>query len=76
MTQHEQHEFRESLEEALSWMQAIQERLKQNDNTQGPRTALEARLGETEVRPHLTFVLRGHDSPEIHRSPLLRCHIF
>ncbi|KAI7804686.1 nesprin-3 [Triplophysa rosa] len=48
MTQHEQHEFRESLEEALSWMQAIQEKLKQNDNTQGPRTALEARLRETE----------------------------
>lgn len=57
MTQHEQHEFRESLEEALSWMQAIQERLKQNDNTQGPRSALEARLRETEVRPHLTFDL-------------------
>ncbi|XP_067223828.1 nesprin-3 [Chanodichthys erythropterus] len=48
MTQQEQHEFRESLEEALSWMQAIQERLKQNDNTQGPRSALEVRLRETE----------------------------
>lgn len=48
MTQQEQREFRESLEEALSWMQAIQERLKQNDNTQGPRSALEARLRETE----------------------------
>ncbi|XP_052001938.1 nesprin-3-like [Xyrauchen texanus] len=48
MTQQEQHEFRESLEEALSWMQAVQERLKQNDNTQGPRSALEARLRETE----------------------------
>ncbi|TRZ00773.1 hypothetical protein DNTS_005309, partial [Danionella cerebrum] len=48
MTQQEQNEFRESLEEALSWMQAIQERLKQNDNTHGPRSALEIRLRETE----------------------------
>ncbi|XP_059376056.1 nesprin-3 isoform X1 [Carassius carassius] len=48
MTQQEQHEFRESLAEALSWMQAVQERLKQNDNTQGPRSALEVRLRETE----------------------------
>ncbi|KAM7364770.1 hypothetical protein PAMP_025131 [Pampus punctatissimus] len=47
MTQ-EQHEFTESLEVALSWMQAIQEKLKANDNTQGPRDALEARLRETE----------------------------
>lgn len=29
-------------------MKAIQERLKQNDNTQGPRSALEVRLQETE----------------------------
>ncbi len=57
MTQQEQHEFRESLAEALSWMQAVQERLKQNDNTQGPRSALEVRLQETEVRPFLTFDL-------------------
>lgn len=48
MTQQEQHEFRESLEEARSWMQAIQERLKQNDDTKGPRSALEVRLRETE----------------------------
>ncbi|XP_076026714.1 nesprin-3-like [Genypterus blacodes] len=48
MTQQEQQEFTESLEAALSWMQAIQERLKANDNTQGPRDALEARLRETE----------------------------
>uniref|UniRef100_A0A672Q509 Nesprin-3-like n=1 Tax=Sinocyclocheilus grahami TaxID=75366 RepID=A0A672Q509_SINGR len=48
MTQQEQHEFRESLAEALSWMQAVQEKLKQNDNTQGPRSALEVRLRETE----------------------------
>lgn len=38
----------ESLEAALSWMRAIQERLKANDNTQGPRDALEGRLRETE----------------------------
>ncbi|XP_054470113.1 nesprin-3 [Anoplopoma fimbria] len=48
MTQQEQQEFMESLEAALSWMRAIQERLKANDNTQGPREALEGRLRETE----------------------------
>ncbi|CAL8285589.1 unnamed protein product [Lota lota] len=48
MTQQEQQEFRESLEAALSWMRAAQERLHINDNTQGPRDALEARLRETE----------------------------
>ncbi|XP_068195214.1 nesprin-3 [Antennarius striatus] len=48
MTQQEQQEFMESLEVALSWMHAIQERLRANDNTQGPRDALEARLRETE----------------------------
>ncbi|XP_044023306.1 nesprin-3 [Siniperca chuatsi] len=48
MTQQEQQDFIESLEAALSWMRAIQERLKANDNTQGPRDALEARLKETE----------------------------
>ncbi|XP_008294505.1 nesprin-3 isoform X2 [Stegastes partitus] len=48
MTQQEQQEFTESLEAALSWMRAVQERLKANDNTQGPRDALEARLRETE----------------------------
>ena len=49
MTQQEQREFSEGLEAALCWMQAIQERLRTNDNTQGPRAALEARLRETEV---------------------------
>lgn len=49
----------ESLEVALSWMRAIQERLKANDNTQGPRDALEARLRETEVR-YLTHYLTLH----------------
>uniref|UniRef100_A0A3Q3J124 KASH domain-containing protein n=1 Tax=Monopterus albus TaxID=43700 RepID=A0A3Q3J124_MONAL len=48
MTQQEQQEFTENLEAALCWMQAIQERLKANDSTQGPRDALEARLRETE----------------------------
>ncbi|XP_010877051.2 nesprin-3 isoform X2 [Esox lucius] len=48
MTQQEQKEFKESLEAALSWMQAVQEKLRINDNTQGPRAALEARLRETE----------------------------
>ncbi|CAB1335489.1 unnamed protein product [Coregonus sp. 'balchen'] len=50
MTHQEQQEilFMERLEAALSWMQAVQERLRVNDNTQGPRAALEARLRETE----------------------------
>ncbi|KAJ8290269.1 hypothetical protein GJAV_G00010700 [Gymnothorax javanicus] len=48
MTQQEQDEFSENLEGALSWMQAVQERLRANDNTQGPWAALEARLRETE----------------------------
>ncbi|KAK0149785.1 Nesprin-3 [Merluccius polli] len=48
MTQQEQQEFRERLEDALSWMQVTQEQLRANDNTQGPRDALEARLKETE----------------------------
>ncbi|KAL0968928.1 hypothetical protein UPYG_G00219990 [Umbra pygmaea] len=48
MTQQEKQEFKESLEAAQSWIQAVQERLRVNDNTQGPRAALEARLRETE----------------------------
>ncbi|XP_056281821.1 nesprin-3 isoform X4 [Pseudoliparis swirei] len=43
-----QQEFTQSLEAALSWMRAIQERLKASDNTQGPLEALEGRLRETE----------------------------
>ncbi|XP_041827390.1 nesprin-3 isoform X2 [Melanotaenia boesemani] len=52
MTQQEEQEFTESLEAALSWMQAVRERLRANDNTQGPRDALEARLRETEKIHH------------------------
>ncbi|XP_076833823.1 nesprin-3 [Brachyhypopomus gauderio] len=48
MTQQEQNEFRESLEEALAWMQDVQERLRLSDDTHGPRVELEARLRETE----------------------------
>ncbi|XP_037096553.1 nesprin-3 isoform X2 [Syngnathus acus] len=48
MTEQEQRTFTERLEAALSWMKAAQERLRANDNTQGPRNALEARLRETE----------------------------
>lgn len=50
MTQHLQDEFDSSVENAEAWMKAIQERLRVNDNTKGPRSALEARLRETEVR--------------------------
>lgn len=50
MTQQLQDEFDNSVENAEAWMKAIQERLRINDNTKGPRSALEARLRETEVR--------------------------
>lgn len=49
MTQQPQEGFDRSVEDARQWMRAVQERLQINDNTQGPRTALEARLRETEV---------------------------
>ncbi|XP_042302664.1 nesprin-3 isoform X2 [Sceloporus undulatus] len=48
MTQPPQDEFDSSVEKALDWMKTIQERLKVNDNTKGPRSALEARLRDTE----------------------------
>ncbi|KAH0620386.1 hypothetical protein JD844_020782 [Phrynosoma platyrhinos] len=48
MTQPPQDEFDSSVEKALDWMKTIQERLKINDNTKGPRSALEARLRDTE----------------------------
>ncbi|XP_068110842.1 nesprin-3 isoform X3 [Hyperolius riggenbachi] len=48
MTQLPQDEFETCLEKAEAWMKDIQERLKENDNTQGPRSALECRLRETE----------------------------
>ncbi|NXS18607.1 SYNE3 protein, partial [Mystacornis crossleyi] len=48
MTQQLQDEFDSSVENAEAWMRAIQERLRINDNTKGPRSALEARLRETE----------------------------
>lgn len=53
------------MEDALAWMKAVQQRLQINDNTQGPRAALEARLRETEVcRDH------GLDSPVAFAVPL------
>ncbi|EPQ10729.1 hypothetical protein D623_10006216 [Myotis brandtii] len=48
MTQQPQEGFEGSVEDAREWMKAVQERLQINDNTQGPRAALEARLRETE----------------------------
>uniref|UniRef100_A0A8C3YS49 Spectrin repeat containing nuclear envelope family member 3 n=1 Tax=Catagonus wagneri TaxID=51154 RepID=A0A8C3YS49_9CETA len=48
MTQQPQEGFDRSVEDAREWMKAVQERLQINDNTQGPRAALEARLRETE----------------------------
>ncbi|XP_028929022.1 nesprin-3 [Ornithorhynchus anatinus] len=53
MTQRSQNEFDSSLENAVAWMKAVQERLQINDNTKGPRSALEARLRETEKICHL-----------------------
>ncbi|XP_040268813.1 nesprin-3 isoform X7 [Bufo bufo] len=48
MNQPPHDEFETSLEKAEAWMKEIHERLKENDNTQGPRSALESRLRETE----------------------------
>ncbi|NXC14649.1 SYNE3 protein, partial [Corythaeola cristata] len=48
MTQQLQDEFDSSVENAEAWMKAIQERLRITDNTEGPLSALEARLRETE----------------------------
>ncbi|XP_063452181.1 nesprin-3 isoform X3 [Pan paniscus] len=48
MTQQPQEDFDRSVEDAQAWMKAVQEQLQVNDNTQGPRAALEARLWETE----------------------------
>ncbi|XP_038401580.1 nesprin-3 isoform X3 [Canis lupus familiaris] len=48
MTQLAQESFDRSVEDAWEWMRAVQDRLQVNDNTQGPRAALEARLRETE----------------------------
>lgn len=42
-------DFHRSVADAQEWMKAVHERLHANDNTQGPRAALEARLQETEV---------------------------
>ncbi|XP_027712376.1 nesprin-3 isoform X4 [Vombatus ursinus] len=53
MTQQPQGEFDSNIESAQAWMKAVQERLQVNDNTQGPRAALEARLRETEKICHL-----------------------
>ncbi|XP_058018615.1 nesprin-3 isoform X6 [Ahaetulla prasina] len=48
MIQQLQNEFDSSVEKAEDWMKTIQERLRINDNTKGPRSALEARLRDTE----------------------------
>ncbi|KAL6060619.1 hypothetical protein STEG23_019791 [Scotinomys teguina] len=48
MTQQPQEDFDRSVEDAEAWMKVVQEQLQVNDNTQGPRAALEARLRETE----------------------------
>ncbi|XP_057639259.1 nesprin-3 [Chionomys nivalis] len=48
MTQRPQEDFDRSVEDAQAWMKVVQEQLQLNDNTQGPRAALEARLRETE----------------------------
>ncbi|XP_073923311.1 nesprin-3 isoform X2 [Castor canadensis] len=48
MSQQTQEGFNRSVEDAQAWMKAIHERLEINDNTHGPRAALEARLRETE----------------------------
>ncbi|XP_012580113.1 PREDICTED: nesprin-3 [Condylura cristata] len=76
MTQQPQEGFDRSVREAQAWMEAVQERLQINDNTQGPRAALEARLRETEKicqlepegRVKVDLVLRAAE------ALLLSCH--
>uniref|UniRef100_A0A8D1LX25 Nesprin-3 n=1 Tax=Sus scrofa TaxID=9823 RepID=A0A8D1LX25_PIG len=76
MTQQPQEGFDRSVEDAREWMKAVQERLQVNDNTQGPRAALEARLRETEKicqlepegRVKVDVVLRAAE------ALLARCH--
>lgn len=76
MTQQPQEGFDRSVEDAREWMKAVQERLQVNDNTQGPREALEARLRETEKicqlepegRVKVDVVLRAAE------ALLARCH--
>ncbi|XP_077906937.1 nesprin-3 isoform X5 [Ictidomys tridecemlineatus] len=48
MTQQPREGFDRSVEDAEAWMAAVQEQLRVNDDTRGPRAALEARLQETE----------------------------
>ncbi|XP_029424011.1 nesprin-3 [Nannospalax galili] len=48
MMQQLQGDFDRSVDDAQAWMKEVQEQLQINDNTQGPRAALEARLRETE----------------------------
>lgn len=78
MTQQPQEGFDRSVEDARQWMRAVQERLQINDNTQGPRTALEARLRETEVcggrgldNPAASITLRPWPCPSVSGLRLL-----
>lgn len=60
MTQQPQEDFERSVEDAQAWMKVIQEQLQVNDNTKGPRAALEARLRETEVGSGLALLALWH----------------
>lgn len=63
MTQQPQEGFGRSVGDAQEWMKAVQERLQINDNTQGPRAALEARLRETKVCRGQAVVHQGVPLP-------------
>lgn len=60
MTQQPQEDFDRSVEDAQAWMKVIHEQLQVNDNTKGPRVALEARLRETEVGSALALLALWH----------------
>lgn len=60
MTQQPQEDFDRSVEDAQAWMKVVQEQLQVNDNTKGPRAALEARLRETEVGSGLALLALWH----------------
>lgn len=65
MTKQPQEDFDRSVEDAQAWMKAVQEQLQVNDNTKGPRAALEARLRETEVGSCLALLALRRPHPSL-----------
>ncbi|XP_009988232.1 PREDICTED: nesprin-3, partial [Tauraco erythrolophus] len=82
MTQQLQDEFDSSVENAEAWMKAIHERLRIIDNTEGPLSALEARLRETEkicaLEPEGNLkidLIRGKADVALRNIPDRKCEV-